>query len=112
MFLSRVDHQIKRSGYRIELGEIEAAANSVSGVKGCACVYDKEQQRIVLFYEGKKSDRDRVIEQVKAQVPVYMFPDTFIRIKELPKNANGKIDRIRLLNIYKESGGSDDGKID
>ena len=112
MFLSRVDHQIKRSGYRIELGEIEAAANSVSGVKGCACVYDKEQQRIVLFYEGKKSDRDRVIEQVKAQVPVYMFPDMFIRIKELPKNANGKIDRIRLLNIYKESGGSDDGKID
>ena len=31
-----------------------------------------------------------------------MLPDEVIRIKELPKNANGKIDRIRLLDMYEE----------
>ena len=69
-------------------------------IKGCACVYDKDSEKIALFYEGKKTDKDLVYEQVKNNVPVYMLPDEVIRIKELPKNANGKIDRIQLLKIY------------
>lgn len=100
LYISRIDFQIKRSGYRIELGEIEAAANSLDKIKGCACVYDKNSEGLVLFYEGKKSDKDLVYEQVKKNVPVYMIPDEIIRIKELPKNANGKIDRLQLLKIY------------
>ena len=101
LYISRIDYQIKRSGYRIELGEIEAAANGCDMVKCCACVYDKKTERIILFYEGKESDRDTVYEQVKKNVPIYMYPDEVIRIKELPKNANGKIDRIALLEYYK-----------
>lgn len=100
LYISRVDFQIKRSGYRIELGEIEAAANGFENLKGCACVYDKESEKLILFYEGRKSDRDLIYEQVKKNVPVYMYPDEVIRIKELPKNANGKIDRIHLLKIF------------
>ena len=100
LYISRIDFQIKRSGYRIELGEIEAAANGHERIKGCACVYDKDSEKILLFYEGKKSDKDSVYEQVQNNVPVYMLPDEVIRIKELPKNANGKIDRIQLLKIY------------
>lgn len=101
LYISRKDFQIKRSGYRIELGEIEAAANGMAGIKGCACIYDKNSESIVLFYEGKKSDKDSVYEQVKKNVPVYMYPDKVVRIKELPKNANGKIDRLKLLEIFK-----------
>lgn len=100
LYISRKDFQIKRSGYRIELGEIEAAANGHDRIKGCACVYDKDSEKILLFYEGKKSDKDSVYDHVRNNVPVYMLPDEVIRIKELPKNANGKIDRIRLLKIY------------
>lgn len=102
LFISRVDFQIKRSGYRIELGEIEAAANSVPDVNACACVYDQAAKRIVLFYEGKMSVLDSVIAQVKSKLPVYMHPDRVIRTKELPKNANGKIDRLSLLNELKK----------
>ena len=101
LFISRVDYQIKRSGYRIELGEIEAAANSLPDVNACACVYDQEAKLIVLFYEGKKAVQDSVIAQVKSRLPVYMHPDQVIRMKELPKNANGKIDRRFLLNEMK-----------
>lgn len=98
LFLSRADFQIKRSGYRIELGEIEAAANAVPEIRGCACVYQKETQSIVLFYEGKKSDPAAILEQMRSRLPAYMVPDKVLRMKELPKNANGKIDRIQLLN--------------
>lgn len=102
LYISRIDFQIKRSGYRIELGEIEAAANGLETVKGCACVYDKESEKIILYYEGKKSDKDAVYNQVKKNVPTYMIPDEVLRIKELPKNANGKIDRKELLLLYKQ----------
>lgn len=100
LYISRIDYQIKRSGYRIELGEIEAAANGYERIKGCACVYDQNSERIILFYEGKASEKDAVYKQVKTNVPVYMYPDEVIRIKELPKNANGKIDRLSLLKTY------------
>lgn len=102
LYLSRIDFQIKRSGYRIELGEIEAAANGYEKIKSCACIYDTQSESIVLFYEGKASECDAVYEQVKKNVPAYMLPDKVLRLKELPKNANGKIDRLRLAEIFKE----------
>lgn len=104
LYLSRIDFQIKRSGYRIELGEIEAAANGYEKVKSCACIYDPASESIVLFYEGKASESDAVYEQVKKNVPAYMLPDKVMRLKELPKNANGKIDRLKLAEIFKEQG--------
>ena len=96
LYISRRDFQIKRSGYRIELGEIEAAANSVDKVKSCACVYSKSRDALVLFYEGGPKDTAVVQAAVKAKVPSYMLPDKFLRRKDMPKNANGKIDRKEL----------------
>ena len=102
IYISRKDFQIKRSGYRIELGEIEAGANSVDGVKGCACIFNKEDNCLALVYEGKSKDSDKVMDAVRNKVPSYMYPDKIIRVKELPKNANGKIDRNYLTKNYKE----------
>ncbi len=99
-YISRVDFQIKRSGYRIELGEIEAAANSVEKVKSCACVYVKDQDRLVLFYEGGPKDTAVILAAVKGKVPSYMLPDRVVRMKDMPKNANGKIDRKKLEETY------------
>lgn len=102
IYITRKDFQIKRMGYRIELGEIEAGANSVAKVKACACVYDKEADCLVLVYEGAIKDSNVVLEAVKNKVPSYMTPDKVLRIKEMPKNANGKIDRKALQSLYKE----------
>lgn len=101
-YVSRIDFQIKRSGYRIELGEIEAAANSVDKVKSCACVYAKAHDCLALFYEGGPKDPAAVQEAVRAKVPVYMLPDKILRMKEMPKNANGKIDRKKLTAELEE----------
>ena len=99
-YLSRVDFQIKRSGYRIELGEIEAAANSVDKVKSSACTYVKEQDCLALFYEGGPKDTNLVLTAVRQKVPSYMLPDKVIRVREMPKNANGKIDRKQLMDVF------------
>lgn len=99
-YISRRDFQIKRSGYRIELGEIEAATNSVEKVKSCACVYVKEQDSLVLFYEGGPKNTSVVLNCVKEKVPSYMLPDRVIRMKNMPKNANGKIDRKQLAASF------------
>lgn len=102
IYITRKDFQIKRMGYRIELGEIEAGANSVARVKSCACIYDKEADCLALIYEGAVKDSTVVLEAVKKKVPPYMTPDKVLRIKEMPKNANGKIDRKALMSLYKE----------
>ena len=101
IYLTRKDFQIKRMGYRIELGEIEAGANSVPKVKACACIYDKESDCLALIYEGAVKDSNVVLEAVKNKVPPYMTPDKVLRIKEMPKNANGKLDRKALKEVYK-----------
>lgn len=100
LYISRKDFQIKRSGYRIELGEIEAAANSVDKVKSCACVYVKKTETLVLFYEGGPKDPAVVLEAVRARVPSYMLPDQVLRTRDMPKNANGKIDRKKLEQTF------------
>ena len=100
IYISRKDFQIKRMGYRIELGEIEAAAGSVEKVKSAAALYDADTGRILVIYEGRIKDTDEVLQQTADKVPPYMRPDEVIRIKQMPYNANGKIDRQRLLKEY------------
>ena len=69
-------------------------------VKSCACVYVKEQDSLVLFYEGGPKDTAVVLNCVKEKVPSYMLPDSVIRMKDIPKNANGKIDRKQLAASF------------
>ena len=71
-------------------------------MKACACIYDKDADCLALVYEGKVKDPSIIFEAVKNKVPSYMMPDRFLRIKEMPKNANGKIDRKALQTIYKD----------
>ncbi len=101
IYLSRADFQIKHMGYRIELGEIEAAANSVEKINFCACVYDKESDDIILVYQGRKIDNESLSEQISNKLPHYMMPTKMYKLKEIPFNANGKIDRKWILNNYK-----------
>ena len=81
------------------MGEIEAGANSVEKVKACACVYDKEKDRLALIYEGGVKDPEVIREAVRKKVPPYMMPDQVIRVKNMPQNANGKIDRKKLKEL-------------
>lgn len=95
MYLSRKDFQIKHLGHRIELGEIETAASSLDGVDQCCCLYDKEEQKIVLFYTGN-AEEDVLLAALNNRLPQYMVPGKRVRLRTMPHNANGKIDRNEL----------------
>lgn len=95
VYLSRKDFQIKHMGHRIELGEIETAVSSLPGISLCCCLYDEKHSRIVLFID-KEMKKDEVNERLKTLIPEYMLPGKVIIKEEMPINANGKIDRVKL----------------
>ncbi len=96
-FVSRVDFQIKHMGNRIELGDIESSALAVDGVDTCCCVYDKERDRIVLYFTSCTLVSSQLKKELKQKLPAYMLPNKIIQLDSLPFNANGKIDRKSLL---------------
>lgn len=93
MFTGRMDHQIKHMGYRIELGEIETAAAGQDKLDSCACLYDAARDRLVLFFQGRKDITEALRQRLAQRLPAYMRPAEIRRVKQMPQNANGKIDR-------------------
>ncbi|MBW9332826.1 amino acid adenylation domain-containing protein [Herbaspirillum sp. RU 5E] len=97
MFVGRKDYQIKHQGYRIELGEIEHAALQVRGVRHACVVYDASSKDIVLYFESEEdiaaADLRR---QLGQHLPKYMLPTVTERVGQMPRNPNGKIDRLAL----------------
>ncbi len=99
VFVSRKDYQIKHMGHRIELGEVEVNTNMLDGVDNVACIYDKEKQKIVLFYAGAlASNQMKVL--LKEKLPRYMVPNVVMQIDAIPLTPNGKINRMKLQDIY------------
>ena len=102
VFVSRKDYQIKHMGHRIELGEIEVNVNMMEGISTSCCVYDKEKEKIVLYYVGDLEVKD-VVSILKDKLPRYMIPNKVERLDQMPLTANGKIDRVFLKNKYQET---------
>lgn len=100
-FKSRGDGQIKHMGYRIETGEIETSLNSLPEIENAICIFDDAKDKIVAFYSGN-CDKQEIIKKLSDLVPKYMYPNIFIKLEELPVNANGKTDRARLKKEYFE----------
>ena len=98
IYLSRKDSQIKYAGHRIELGEIETAVYSIDEVSLCCCLYDDIKQCIVLFIDAPL-DKKYVCNCIEKRLPVHMIPGKVIVLEEMPVNANGKIDRVKLKEI-------------
>lgn len=87
-------------GYRIEPGEIESAASSLKDINTAAVIYDALGDRLLLLYDGRSKDTAQVMRDVKARLPAYMYPDEIIRVRNIPHNANGKIDRAKLKKQF------------
>lgn len=99
-YLGRRDFQIKHMGYRIELGEIEAAAGAAAGIDVCACLYDRAADLLVLVYQGA-GKLEALTPELSARLPHYMMPGKVIRVKSMPYNTSGKIDRTYLQANYR-----------
>jgi D-alanine--poly(phosphoribitol) ligase subunit 1 len=103
-FVGRKDNQIKHMGYRIELEEIEAAIHRLDYVVQAAVVYKRVRDtfgHIVAYVASEDASiKDaRLRSDLKSLLPSYMVPNRFVLSRELPKNANGKVDRARLKDL-------------
>ena len=98
VFRGRKDSLIKHLGYRIELGEIEhIVVNVLKIVKNCCVVYQYIKKEITIFYEAETEISIADFrKQIGNNLPKYMVPTIYIFKKELPRNTNGKIDRLKL----------------
>ncbi len=102
-FKGRADFQIKHMGYRIELEEIEAALNTLPEVRECAVIYQSLGNGLgqIVAYAAVDSEvlAQTLLRKVAAIIPPYMVPKRIITIDVLPKNANGKINRLALQEM-------------
>ena len=100
----RKDNQIKHMGYRIELEEIETALCCLDYVCQAAVLHGafRGMSRIVAVVSSNDGllDETRIRNDLKQILPDYMIPATFHRVNELPKNSNGKMDRVTLAKTY------------
>lgn len=101
VFAGRKDFQIKHMGYRIEPGEIEAAIGALPEIHACVCIYLETTDEILLFYQGKIK-QEALSAAASGKLPAYMRPNKFIRIRQVPYNSNGKVDRKLLKKNYLE----------
>ena len=94
-FHGRMDRQIKHMGHRIELDEIEYAANQIDGLDECAALYNKEKETLWLFYSGTAQKRAIAL-ALRETLPMFMLPRKIVKLEQIPKLMNGKIDMNQL----------------
>jgi D-alanine--poly(phosphoribitol) ligase subunit 1 len=95
-FVGRKDSQIKHQGYRIELGEIEHALGRIAGVDEAVALHSTRDgiSTIIAVIATRRDLTATAVRKELAQfVPAYMVPARVEIVEQLPKNANGKIDR-------------------
>ncbi len=104
VFRGRIDNQVKLHGVRIELGAIEAAVRRVSGSQQVAALVwpeDFPEQLIVYVEKGGLLASD-ILEKCRNLLPSHEQPNEIIEIDRLPLTSNGKLDRKKLVTLYKK----------
>ena len=100
-------------GFRVELGEIEAVLGLHPRVMEAAVAAtqgptgDARLTACVVL----KADGDEVAEVrgwLRDRLPAYLLPTSWVRLAALPRNANGKLDRQRLVQVVAEESGDVD----
>jgi len=106
-FVGRTDSQIKSRGYRIELGEVETALEGLQLLHECAVVAIPsdgfEGMAICCAYVSNGAGPVRpaaLRERLAKVVPQYMLPSRWLDLDSLPRNGNGKVDRLQLRAAF------------
>lgn len=100
-FLGRIDHQVKIRGFRIELGEIETILSQHPTVSSSVVILREdtpENKRLVAYIVPHKDNLTDELPNIlrnflKAKLPEYAIPSTFIFLDALPLTPSGKVDR-------------------
>ena len=103
-YIGRRDDMIKTSGMRVSPTEVEEEAYATGLVGDAVAVgvpHDRLGQAIVLAVSpavGQHADTEALLASLRRRLPRYMVPLAVEWRESLPRNANGKFDRVRLRN--------------
>lgn len=104
-FANRKDELIKLHGFRIELGEIDKELTNNEFIEEAITIPLKRGNEVVKLISFIVSKNDLDIEKLKNDIsknlPYYMVPSDIIILDKFSYNANHKIDKNELINIYK-----------
>jgi acyl-coenzyme A synthetase/AMP-(fatty) acid ligase len=98
-FVGRDDEMIKSAGNRISPTEIEDAVLSGGEVSEAAAfgVADERLGQVILVVARGDGSREHDLrERLRRELPSFMQPARYDWREELPRNANGKLDRAAL----------------
>lgn len=95
---------IKSGGYKISALEIEEVIRAYNEITDCAVVGIPDEEwgeRVVAVYTANQElETDKLKSWLKTQMPSYKIPKNFLWLKELPRNAMGKIVKPELKNLF------------
>jgi amino acid adenylation domain-containing protein len=101
-FAGRLDDQIQLRGFRIELGEIEAILRRHPAIRDVVVAVreDTPGNKYLAAYivpeNGVPLSTPPIRDYLRAGLPDYMVPTTFLTIDAIPLSSNGKVDRATL----------------
>ncbi len=102
-FIGRRDDQVKLRGYRIELGEIEQAILQSDTVHSCTVLLTSDeqgnQQLSAYLVPENAMDLEKLVLNLKQQLPEYMIPSHWNLLDSMPLLANGKVDKQALSTL-------------
>tara|TARA_B100001059_G_C17827775_1_gene582556 strand:+ start:863 stop:2356 length:1494 start_codon:yes stop_codon:yes gene_type:complete len=94
IFVSRKDNQIKHMGFRIEIEEIESRIRKIKFVDDVVITFISNLNKSMLLASIKTKKKINL--NYKKILPKYMTPKYTRLVKDLPKNKNGKFDRLKI----------------
>lgn len=102
-YFGRSDTQVKLRGLRIELGEIDHHLRACDGVRDALVLADTPpgaaQCILALVRAGREFDAAAAWSGLAAALPEYMLPARLVVLDDLPRLANGKVDRVEARDL-------------
>ncbi|MFE4896980.1 non-ribosomal peptide synthetase [Peribacillus butanolivorans] len=105
LYKGRKDSQVKIRGFRIELNEIQEKLDKYTKVESSVVAVKNinNENYVTAYYTHKDENTENVENDIKDylsnELPNYMIPHFFVRIDNFPLNANGKVDKEKLLEM-------------
>lgn len=101
-FLGRNDDIIKTRGEKVSPVEVENVIYKIESVKEVAVIgipNDLLGEAIVAFittHNNAQIDERQILKECSSNLEIFMVPHKIIFLEEMPKNSNGKIDKLDL----------------
>ncbi|KAG8794550.1 hypothetical protein FRC12_023759 [Ceratobasidium sp. 428] len=95
--LGRTDDQVKIKGFRVELDGVAATMENTPGVHNAVALLIDEE--LVGIYAPDSVDEEVVMQACTDGQPYYARPSRYVKLPQMPKTSNGKIDKKLLREI-------------